>query len=106
MRHTVRCRYNAVKFLTNVHKRHRITRPLGRDMECLLWIQPLIDILSQILQLFTQYLTILDCVITALDYVLFICLLVCMICMSLSTRPHGCHMIVTAIGFSSRHALR
>ena len=35
--YTVRCRYNAVNFLTNIHKRHPITRPLGRDMGCLLW---------------------------------------------------------------------
>ena len=34
-------------------------------MECVLWIQLLIDILSQLLQLFTQYPTILDRVITA-----------------------------------------
>ena len=36
-------------------------------MACLLWIQRLIDILSQFLQLFMQYLAILDGVITALE---------------------------------------
>ena len=65
-RGTVRCRYNAVNFLTNIHKRHPIARPLGRGMGCLLWIQRLIDTLSQFLQLFMQYLTILDRAITAL----------------------------------------
>ena len=62
----MRCRYNAVNFLTNIRKRHPIARPLGRGMGCLLWIQHLIDTLSQFLQLFMQYLTILDRVITAL----------------------------------------
>ena len=47
--HTVRCRYNAVNFLTNIHKRHPIARPLGRGMGCLLWIQHLLDILLQFL---------------------------------------------------------
>ena len=43
---TVRCRYNAVNCLTNIHERHPIARPLGRGMGYLLWIQHLIDILS------------------------------------------------------------
>ena len=64
---TVGCRYNAVKFLTNIHKRRHIARPLGRGMGCLWWIQHLIDIQPQFLQLFMQYLTILNRVITALD---------------------------------------
>ena len=64
---TVRCRYNAVNFITNIHKRHPMARPLGRGMGCLLWIQHLIDIISQFLQLSMQNLTILDRVITALD---------------------------------------
>ena len=34
--YTVRCRYNAVNFLTNIHKRHPIARPLGRGMGCIL----------------------------------------------------------------------
>ena len=67
---TVRCRYNVVNFLTNIHKRHPISRPLGRDMGCLLWIQYLIDILPQFLQSFLQYLTILDRIITALECML------------------------------------
>ena len=61
------CRYNAVNFLTNIHKRHPIARPLGRGMGRLLWIQHLIDVLTQLLKLFMWYLTILDRVITALD---------------------------------------
>ena len=44
---TVRCRYNVVTFLTNIHKRHPIARPLGRGMGCLLWIQHVIDTLPQ-----------------------------------------------------------
>ena len=63
---TVRCRYNAVNFLKNINKRHPIARPLGRGMGCLLWIQDLIDILPQFLQLLMQYLTKLHRVITAL----------------------------------------
>ena len=43
-RYTVRCRYNAVKFLSNIHKRQPIARPLGRGMVCHLWIQHLVDI--------------------------------------------------------------
>ena len=64
---TVRCRYNAVNFLKNINKRHPIARPLGRGMGCLLWIQHLIDILPQFLQLLMQYFTILHRIITALD---------------------------------------
>ena len=64
---TVWCRYNAANFITNIHKRHPMARPLGRGMGCLLWIQHLIDIMSQFLQLLMQKLTILDRVITALD---------------------------------------
>ena len=33
---TVRCRYNAVNFLQNIHGRHPIARPSGRGMDCLL----------------------------------------------------------------------
>ena len=62
----MRCRYNAVNFLKNINKRHPIARPLGRGMGCLLWIQDLIDILPQFLQLLMQYLTTLHRVITAL----------------------------------------
>ena len=68
--HTVRCRYNAVNFITNIHKRHPMARPLGRGMGCLLWIQHLIDIMSQFLQLLMQNLAILDRVITALNCIM------------------------------------
>ena len=64
---TVRCGFNAVNFITNIHKRHPMARPLGRGMGCLLWIQHLIDIMSQFLQLLVQNFTILDRVITAPD---------------------------------------
>ena len=43
------CHYNVVNFLTNIHKRHLIARPLGCGLGCLLWIQHLIDILPQVL---------------------------------------------------------
>ena len=35
------CRYNAINFLQNIHKRHPIARPIGPGMGCLLWVQPL-----------------------------------------------------------------
>ena len=54
-KYTVQCHYNAVNFLTNIHKQH----PMG----CLLKIQHLVDILPQFLWLFMQYLTILNCII-------------------------------------------
>ena len=47
--YTVRCRYNAVNFLTNSHKRHPIARPLGLGMGCPLSILHLIYILPQFL---------------------------------------------------------
>ena len=46
--HMVRCCYNMINFLINLHKRH----PLGRGMGCLLWIQHLNDILPEFMQLF------------------------------------------------------
>ena len=46
---TVRCRYNAVNFVTNIHRGHPIARPLGRGMGCLVWSQHLTDILPQFL---------------------------------------------------------
>ena len=55
-------------FFTNIHKRHLMARPLGGGMGCCLWVQHLIDILPQCLQLFVQYLIILDRVITALNW--------------------------------------
>ena len=36
---TVRFRYNAVNFLTNIHKRHPRASPLGRGMGCVFWIR-------------------------------------------------------------------
>ena len=63
----VRCCYDVVDFLTNIHKRHPIARPLWWDMMCLLWIQHLIDILPQFLQLSMKYLTIFDRIIMAFD---------------------------------------
>ena len=80
---TVRCRYNAVNFITNSHKRHPMARPLGQGMGCLLWIQHLIDIMSQFLQLLMQNLTILDRVIKALD-----CISLCHLA---TTRYHSQH---------------
>ena len=56
-----------VYFLTKIHKRHPITRPLEQGVGCLLWIQCLMDILPQFLQLYRQYLIILDPVIIALN---------------------------------------
>ena len=35
---TVPCRYNAVNFLQDIHKRHPAPRPTGRGVGCLLWV--------------------------------------------------------------------
>ena len=64
---TVWCCYNTVNFLANIHKWHLIAHPTGWGMGCLLWVQPLINILPEFLYLYMQYLTILDHVIMALD---------------------------------------
>ena len=45
--YTVWRRYNAVNFLTNIHKRHPMARPLAGPMGCLLLVQHLVDILLQ-----------------------------------------------------------
>ena len=47
---TVRCRYNVVDFLQNHHKGHPVSRPHGRAMGCLLWVQTYIHILPQLPQ--------------------------------------------------------
>ena len=62
---TMRCGYNAVKFLQNIHKRHPRARPNGHAMGCVLWVQT--DILPPFLQWCEQYHVILDRVMTALD---------------------------------------
>ena len=51
----MRCRYNTANFHQNIHERHTIARPSGRGMGCLLWVQPLINILPQFLQWCVQY---------------------------------------------------
>ena len=76
----------AVNFLTNIPKSNPISRPLGRGMGCLLWVQPLIDILSEFLQ-FLQYLTLLQGVIKALD-----CLFHYLFCYPNSSLQH-CNML-------------
>ena len=63
----MRCHYNTVNFLTDVHRRHPMARLLVCGMGCLFWVKSLIDILLLFLQLFMQYLTILDWVIMALN---------------------------------------
>ena len=63
---TMRCRYNAVNFHPNPHKKnHPISGPLGRDMGCLFWVQTNFHIQPQSQQWYVQYCVILDCVITA-----------------------------------------
>ena len=41
---TIRCRYNAVNFHPNPHKRRLIARPWGRGMGCLLWVPHMIKL--------------------------------------------------------------
>ena len=65
---TVRCRYNAVNFLSNPHIIHPIARPLGRTMGCNLWFDTLIYILLHRCRI--KYRVIFDHVITALDCIL------------------------------------
>ena len=38
-RFTVETLYNTINFCWSTHKRHSITRPKGRGMGCLLWVQ-------------------------------------------------------------------
>ena len=85
--YTVRCLFNAVNFLTNIHKRHPIACALGRCMWCLLCSQHLINILPEFLQPFMQYLTTLDRVLTALDCInKYISIHMCSICFDKATR--------------------
>ena len=63
----IQCRCNAVNFLQNIHEWHPIARPSGRAMGCLLWVQPLINILPQFLQWCVSYHVMLGRVTTALD---------------------------------------
>ena len=67
--YTVRCHYNVVNIIKNIHQRH----PLWQAMGCLLWIQPLIGILPQFLQN-VQCLVILDHVIMTLYCSMITCL--------------------------------
>ena len=54
-RYTERCRYNAVNCLQNIHEIQPKARQSGRGMICVLWVQPLIDILPQLLQRCMKY---------------------------------------------------
>ena len=60
-------KYNAVPYITQSIFSKIFTKyiPSGRGMGWLLWVQPLIDILSQFLQWCIRYLVILDRVIAA-----------------------------------------
>ena len=70
---TVQCRYNAVNFHPNPHKRHPIAHPWERDMGCLLWMGCLwcIICLPQSLPNHMQNHVMLDHALTALDCNLF-----------------------------------
>ena len=98
-RTTVRCRYNRVNFIKNIHERHPIAHPVGQGMECLLWIQPLLDILPQFRQC-VQYLVLLDRVITALDCVMGIGTIAEQIKMA-STRIWKTHSLFFPLAFLS-----
>ena len=56
---TVRCHYNTVSVLQNIHNRHPIARPWGRAMGCLLLVQALINVLPWSLQWCMHYHVIL-----------------------------------------------
>ena len=64
--HTVRCHYNTVNFLKKYSQKTPHSSPV-RARYGVLWIQHLIDILPQFLQLSMQHLTVLDSVISALS---------------------------------------
>ena len=64
---TVRCCYNPVDFLQNLHNIHPIACLFVRGMGCILWVQTVIYTLPQSLQWCMQYHVILDHVIMALD---------------------------------------
>ena len=68
--YTMWCRYNAVSFIPNPHKRHPIAHPLGWGMGCILRLQTLIYILHQSLQCWMQYHITLDRFMTALSCIL------------------------------------
>ena len=68
--HNVLCRFNAVNFHPNPHKRHPIARLWGRAMGCLLWISTLMHILPQSLSNHMQNHIMLDRAITALDRII------------------------------------
>ena len=63
----MRCRFNAVNFLENPHKRHPIDRPNGRAMGCLLWVHTQVYIMPRELQRCVQCYVILNRLITALN---------------------------------------
>ena len=62
--YAVQCLYNAVIFLHNSHNRRPISRPWGRGMGCLVWIQSPIYVLLLWLQYCVWYLDMLYRVIT------------------------------------------
>ena len=61
--------------LKSSRKTPHIARPSGRGMGCLLWVQPLIDILHQFLQWCVQYHVILDLIIMVLNCICYLLLL-------------------------------
>ena len=64
--HTERCRYNAVNFLPKYSRKTSHSSPVRTTYNvCLIWVQPLIDILPRFLQRCVQNRVILDRVITA-----------------------------------------
>ena len=65
--YTVRCRYNAVNFRTNIQIRRPIALSWGWGMGCVFWVQHQIDNLLEFLQWYLQYHVILGRFITARD---------------------------------------
>ena len=61
--YAVWCCYNAVNLSLKYSRKAPHRSPVRARYGLFLWVQPLIDILLQFLQLFRQHLTILDCII-------------------------------------------
>ena len=86
-------------FSKNIHEKHRIARLSGRGMGCLLWAQPLIDILSKFLQWCVEYHVISNRIITALDSTHGCCIGAVIIITYAKSRHHHRRQHIIVIAF-------